>query len=122
MIAPQVKIDMRRGVEAILRRLARSQWCRRCGALAEMITAREAASLTDTSLRIIYHWAELGRVHWLSSHEGALVVCANSLPGNEGATRELDLRVAKRKTKTNETHPRETNHVEDFDTFRRKRS
>jgi hypothetical protein len=101
----QVKIDMRRGVEAILLRLARSQWCRRCGALAEMITARDAANLSDTSLRIIYHWAEAGRVHWRSSPEGALVVCANSLPLNEAVTMELDLRVAEGKPKQREANP-----------------
>lgn len=124
MIAQQVRVDMRCVVEAILRRLTRSQWCCRCGALAEMLTAREAANLTDTSLRIIYRWAETGRVHALSSRDGALVVCANSLPENEGATRELDLRVAKtaRKAKTTGSHAREADQVDNHDSFRRKRS
>jgi hypothetical protein len=85
-----IKFDMRKAIEAMLRRILRSQWCRRCGALAEMIPAHEAANLVGTNLRVIYVWAEVGKLHHTSSRFGSLLVCANSLPPDEIVTDKLD--------------------------------
>ena len=93
MIAqPQLKIDMRHAVEAILLRIARSQWCRECDCLVEMVTAGEAANLTNTSTRSIYRAAELERVHYLTIPDGSLLICRNSLQLSEAVTEELCVR------------------------------
>ena len=94
MFVRHLKVEMRPVVEAILRRLARSQWCRHCGVLVEMISARDAANLTGTSLFNIYRQAEAGKLHFLNSREGTLIICANSLPLDEQTTQEIDPAIA----------------------------
>ena len=89
MNAREIKIDMRTAVQAILRRIARSRLCGRCGDVVEMITAREAANLADATLRSIYRWAEADRVHYATTRDGSLLICSNSLPQNEAVTQEF---------------------------------
>jgi len=86
----QIKIDMRYAVQTILRRIARSQWCRRCNGLVEMVTAREAAaSLADATVRSIYRAAESGRIHYVVARDGSLLVCRDSLQLNEAVTEKF---------------------------------
>lgn len=90
MIGPrQIKIDMRYVVETMLRRIVRSHCCRRCGELVEMVTAREAANLADTSVRSIYRSAEVGRIHYVTARDGSLLICSNSLKQSEAVTQEF---------------------------------
>lgn len=91
MIAQQtIKIDLRYAVQTILLRIARSQWCRRCNNLVEMVTAREAAeSLVDATVQSIYRAAELGRIHYSTAGDGSLLVCRNSLQLHEAVTEEF---------------------------------
>ena len=91
----QIKMDMRYAVETILLRIARSQWCRQCNGLVEMVTAREAAaSLGDVTLHSIYRAAESGRMHYVTARDGSLLVCRNSLQRNEAITEEFRIRTA----------------------------
>src|SRR6266576_5287646 len=86
----QLKIDMRYAVQTLLLRIARSQWCRRCNCLVEMVTAREAASsLACATVRSIYHAAESGRIHHVTAGDGSLLICRNSLQPNEAVTEEF---------------------------------
>ena len=91
----QIKIDMRYAVQTILLRIARSQWCRQCNGLVEMVTAREAAaSLVDATVRSIHQAAESGRIHCMAARDGSLLVCRNSLQLNEAITEEFRIRTA----------------------------
>ena len=95
MITPrQIKIDMRYAVQTILLRIARSQWCRRCNDLVEMVSAREAANLADATVRSIYRAAESGRIHYATARDGSLLVCRNSIQLNEAVTEEFRIRIA----------------------------
>ena len=90
----QLKIDMRYAVQTILLRIARSQWCRRCNDLVEMVSAREAANLADATVRSIYRAAESGRIHYSTARDGSLLVCRHSLQLNEAVTEEFRIRTA----------------------------
>jgi len=95
MITPrQIKIDMRYAVQTILLRIARSQWCRRCNDLVEMVSAREAANLADATVRSIYRAAESGTIHYATARDGSLLVCRNSIQLNEAVTEEFRIRIA----------------------------
>ena len=62
------------------RRYARAtQWCERCGAEVEMITAFEAAQLARVSSHTIFLRAEEGVIHSAITPEGVLLLCLNSL-------------------------------------------
>ena len=55
-----------------------------------MIEPQEAALVAGVSLRTIFRWVEAGQVHYRERTESGLLVCPNSLPGQETtATRAL---------------------------------
>ena len=56
------------------------QWCLICGATSRMLAPEAAAALSGVSPRTIYRWVEAGRVHCAEGPDGALSVCAASLP------------------------------------------
>ena len=91
----QIKIDLRYAVQTILLRIARSQWCRRCNGLVEMVTAREAASsLADATVPSIFRMAKSGSVHYVTARDGSLLICRNSLQLNEAVTEEFRIGTA----------------------------
>ena len=91
----QIKMDMRYAVQTILLRIARSQWCRQCNDLVEMVSAREAAAnLVDATVRSVHQAAESGRIHCMAARDGSLLVCRNSLQRNEAITEEFRIRTA----------------------------
>ena len=59
-----------------------SNWCDDCSQASAMLTADEAAALTNVSSRIIYQRVERGEVHYRETPEGSLLICANSVRGN----------------------------------------
>jgi hypothetical protein len=55
-------------------------WCAECDYLVDMIAPEEAMALAGVSSREIYRWVEAGRVHFLETPEGFLLICLGSLP------------------------------------------
>jgi excisionase family DNA binding protein len=53
--------------------------CDECAIEVRMITVDEAAILAGESARTIYGWVEAGRLHFLETPEGRLLICLNSL-------------------------------------------
>src|SRR6185369_6615476 len=53
--------------------------CPQCGARVEMVTPEQAVTLTRIHWRAIYELVELGRVHFIETAEGHLLVCLQSL-------------------------------------------
>ena len=54
--------------------------CAECGGRVPVVTPEEAASIAGVMARTIYHWVEAGRVHFMETPEGLLLVCLASLP------------------------------------------
>jgi hypothetical protein len=55
-------------------------WCAPCGKHVEALTTDEAALLARVTSRTIFSWVEAGRVHYMETPEGLLLICPNSLP------------------------------------------
>lgn len=53
--------------------------CTECTPPASMITLEQAAVLTGLSTRTIYAIVEAGKVHFIETPAGLLLVCLNSL-------------------------------------------
>ena len=54
-------------------------WCAQCAAEVRLCTPEEASALTGVSARVVYRWAEAGKVHYTETAEGLLLVCLNSV-------------------------------------------
>jgi hypothetical protein len=54
-------------------------WCDRCARAVAMLTVDEAAIAARASSRLIFQWAEAGRLHFTETPEGRLYICPNSL-------------------------------------------
>ncbi|PYS89772.1 MAG: hypothetical protein DMF64_16870 [Acidobacteria bacterium] len=74
-IETEVEIEVKRRT----RRLA-PVWCEACGAAVEMVPPDVAALVAEVSARTVFGWVEAGRVHFIETTTGALLVCLNSLP------------------------------------------
>jgi len=60
--------------------------CEQCAnSQAAMLAPEAAAVVAGVSLRTIFRWVELGRVHFLEQKDGTLLICPDSLPGDSGA-------------------------------------
>jgi len=66
----------------VIRRPGRNltAWCTECGSLVNMIAPEEAMAVAGVSSREIYRWVEAGRIHFLETSEGFLLICLDSLP------------------------------------------
>ena len=53
--------------------------CAACGQVVEMATPEQAATITGSSSRAIYSWVESGRLHFIETAGGHLLVCLDSL-------------------------------------------
>ncbi len=62
-----------------LRRKAKIAWCEKCAADVPMITPNEAAAFLQTTAREIFRLTEVGKIHYLETETGALLICRNSL-------------------------------------------
>jgi hypothetical protein len=56
-------------------------WCPGCEARVRMVTAGEAAHLSELSAREIFRRVESGALHFAETAEGELLVCRESLNG-----------------------------------------
>ena len=54
-------------------------WCERCGVDVLMVTPNEAAAVSHTDARAIFRGVETGRIHFIESENGALLVCMDSV-------------------------------------------
>lgn len=57
-------------------------WCEQCGDEVLMVTPNEAAAIARTDARAIFRGVEAGRIHFLESESGELLVCSKSLDAN----------------------------------------
>ena len=53
--------------------------CEACGETIHFLTAPEAAALAGTGQRTIYRMVEAGKLHFIETADGALLICCNSL-------------------------------------------
>ena len=60
-------------------RSQRLVWCDLCAAPGWMLEPDEAAVLTATTVRNIFHRVDAGELHFVESEGGALLVCRTSL-------------------------------------------
>ena len=88
MATTQIKIDMRNEVGAMLRRIARTAWCRDCNEIVELLTVAEASTLAETNPPTLLLWILKDRLHCLDVL-GRLLICANSLRQSEAVTGDL---------------------------------
>ena len=65
----------------VVQRVGRSVqgWCEGCARTATLVTPEDAAILTDTGPRAIYHLCELDEIHWAEGPGNLLLVCLDSL-------------------------------------------
>jgi len=65
----------------ILRGALRSAraWCGECQAEVRMMSVDEAATAAGVNERTIYRWVESGKVHFMETLQGSLLVCLASL-------------------------------------------
>jgi hypothetical protein len=54
-------------------------WCQRCAANVPMVSADEAARISNTTPRMIYRRIETGDLHFTETEGGRLLVCRGSL-------------------------------------------
>lgn len=74
----------------IIRRSAQAPvWCVECPAPVQMLTPEETAALTGVSLRRLCRQVEAGRLHFVETPEGRLLLCPHSL-SNELSEKEKD--------------------------------
>ena len=88
MVASDITLDMRTAVEGILRRIARTAWCKECNQIVELLTVNEASSVSRTNQLTLLLWIVKKRIHCLDLR-GRLLICATSLEG-EAVTGDLN--------------------------------
>ena len=54
-------------------------WCAACSEVVKMAAPEDAANLAGMSSREIYRAVEAGKLHFIETVEGRLLVCLNSL-------------------------------------------
>jgi hypothetical protein len=54
-------------------------WCNKCAEQVQMLTPGIAAAAAGVTIRTIYRRVEAGGLHFTETHEGALLICGNSL-------------------------------------------
>ena len=91
MIARNMEVDMRNSVEAMLRRIACTAWCKSCHEIVELLTVAEASTVAETNPPTLLLWILKNRVHCLDLR-GRLLICASSLQRSEAVTGKLEHR------------------------------
>ena len=86
----------------VVRRLGLSVegWCTGCGRAATLITAEDAAVLTDMETRAIYRLVEACEIHWSDGPGNLLLVCLESLLEKAGLKGPIGLRVGKERNQS----------------------
>jgi hypothetical protein len=55
-------------------------WCQSCGRQAVMVTVDEAARFACVSVRTLCGWVENGKLHFIDTADGGLLICQASIP------------------------------------------
>src|SRR5262245_60768572 len=58
---------------------AHSPFCFQCGNLAIMMTLEEATAITKVSMRLLCRLADEGKIHFLETSKGVLLLCSRTL-------------------------------------------
>jgi hypothetical protein len=53
--------------------------CQRCGRWVSMLPVALAAGRAGVPERLVYQWAEAGKVHFIELPNGAILICSESL-------------------------------------------
>jgi hypothetical protein len=91
----RITVETRR-VLVISRGCSTSGWCATCKDEVSLLTPEDASAIAGVRMRLVYQWVEKGLVHFSEARDGALVICANSLP--EGFGGETDERMPQLET------------------------
>jgi hypothetical protein len=75
----EVTVETRRLIAIKGRRCSAAADCPLCGPAAGMVTLDEAALLAGVNYRVIWQWAESGKLHCRETQEGLLRICPRSL-------------------------------------------
>ncbi|GEM_PF-1207742 len=86
MIAKTITIETHRQVVIRSRRKSFFDWCAACRAETLMLTPEQAAILDGTTQRHIFRRLENGKLHFIETEAGALLICRNSLVGKGDKT------------------------------------
>ena len=57
-------------------------YCPVCSSPVRLVTPDEAAAMAAVSTRTIYRWVEAGQLHLMETAEQPLLICLNSLAGD----------------------------------------
>ncbi len=60
------------------------KWCQECARHMSMWPPEKAALVARVAPRSIYRWLEEGRLHFIETQPGELLICVASLPRPEG--------------------------------------
>ncbi|MFN0123756.1 MAG: hypothetical protein ACKV2V_24915 [Blastocatellia bacterium] len=55
------------------------RWCAACAGEVNMVTPDQAATIARVFMRTIFQWVENGRLHFVETADGKLLVCLTSL-------------------------------------------
>jgi hypothetical protein len=58
---------------------APTAWCQQCSQETKLVLPEQAAILTGISAREIYRRLEIGRIHFIETSMGSLLICLNSV-------------------------------------------
>lgn len=58
-------------------------WCDSCAMQVDMLTPDLAAAQINVPPRLIYRWIEAGQLHYREDSDGAILICRNSLFGDQ---------------------------------------
>jgi excisionase family DNA binding protein len=75
----KTEIVVERDQIIVVRKPGPMQACGSCGAGSPMLTVDEAASIAGVSARAIYRQIEEGRLHFLETDTGGLLICLTSV-------------------------------------------
>lgn len=63
------------------------RWCEDCSAQVEMLPPEQAAILIQVTPRVVYRWVEAQLLHFIEDPDGRVLICRNSLYGQNGESR-----------------------------------
>lgn len=93
MITRHTKVELGDAVEGMLRCISSTAWCQACNELVELLTVKEASTMTGANPLTLLFWVVKERIHCLDQ-QGRLHICATSLRRSEAVTGELNRRLS----------------------------
>jgi len=75
----EITIERRRSFAARRTTKRKLSYCPICAREGEFVTPEEAAARASVTTRTIYRWLENGKLHFIETPGGELLVCSESL-------------------------------------------